>query len=279
MQYQEHRPSPELRRSIECFWTLRGSPAESPAPQPILPDGCVEVVLNFGDCFERHFEDRSWELQPRRFVVGQMLAPVVTRPQGSIDVLGIRLRLAGAGSFLGMPVAAITQSIVSLDAISPSLDRDCADRIASQRSLAARLRAVEDSLLRVLARSSGADSMAERAADLATRAHGVVSVSGLLRLLSVDRRQLERKFQNSVGLSPKLFCRILRFQHVFTALQTREDWAAVAMDCGYYDQAHLIRDFKQFAAQPPSQFFSSNHHLALSLSRRDRLSHSSNTFD
>ena len=72
-------------------------------------------------------------------------------------------------------------------------------------------------------------------------------------MLGVSRRQLERKFLSEVGIGPKLLCRILRFQQVFRAME-RDDatWAGIAAACGYYDQAHLIRDFQEFARETPS---------------------------
>jgi transcriptional regulator GlxA family with amidase domain len=82
---------------------------------------------------------------------------------------------------------------------------------------------------------------------------GQISIDRLAGDLGISGRQLERRFLNEVGLGPKLLCRILRFQQVFRAIERSDrNWARIAADCGYYDQAHLIRDFRQFAGQPPS---------------------------
>jgi transcriptional regulator GlxA family with amidase domain len=70
--------------------------------------------------------------------------------------------------------------------------------------------------------------------------------------VGLSSRQFERRFVQAVGIPPKLFCRIQRFQRVFSVLETgKSAWADAAVQCGYYDQAHLIRDFREFAGKPP----------------------------
>ena len=94
----------------------------------------------------------------------------------------------------------------------------------------------------------------------------------------ISSRQLERRFLRDVGVSPKLLCRILRFQRVFHAVEQNDGgWAEVAADCGYYDQPHLIRDFQQFAGQAPALLLTQASPLMRSFTRIDRVSHFSNT--
>ena len=81
-----------------------------------------------------------------------------------------------------------------------------------------------------------------------------------------------------IGVGPKLLSRILRFQQVFRAVERVDpEWASIAVDCGYYDQAHLIRDFNQFAGQTPAVLFSQQSALTESFTRKSRTSHFSNT--
>jgi transcriptional regulator GlxA family with amidase domain len=115
------------------------------------------------------------------------------------------------------------------------------------------------------------------AADI-VKVAGQVSVSALADSAGVSNRQLERRFIHDVGIGPKLLCRILRFQEIFRAVDRADPrWAVVAADCGYYDQAHLIRDFQQFARQTPSVLFSQANVLTESFTRKQRLSDFSNT--
>jgi transcriptional regulator GlxA family with amidase domain len=96
--------------------------------------------------------------------------------------------------------------------------------------------------------------------------------------MGISGRQLERRFMSEVGLGPKLLCRILRFQQVFPAVERADkNWARIAADCGYYDQAHLIRDFRQFAGQTPSVLFDHFTPFAEFFTRKRRASDFYNT--
>jgi methylphosphotriester-DNA--protein-cysteine methyltransferase len=72
-------------------------------------------------------------------------------------------------------------------------------------------------------------------------------------ILNMSTRQFERRFLTRVGLSPKLFCRIQRFSHVFQVFEAGRNWAQAAVECGYYDQAHLVKNFREFSGDAPSQ--------------------------
>lgn len=117
-------------------------------------------------------------------------------------------------------------------------------------------------------------SMAER---IVSR-NGQVTIDQLAVAAGISSRQLERGFLREVGVGPKLLCRILRFQQVFRAVDRNDaGWAGVAADCGYYDQAHLIRDFQQFARQAPSVLLAQASPLTQSFTRKERMSDFSKT--
>ncbi|HBR69178.1 MAG TPA: hypothetical protein DEA55_07375, partial [Rhodospirillaceae bacterium] len=95
------------------------------------------------------------------------------------------------------------------------------------------------------------------AVQLMQQASGDISMSALMAQFALSGRQLERLFQQYVGLRPKSFSRILRFKHVMRLAEQGRiaNWAELALLAGYYDQAHLIRDFRQFAGESPTQLF------------------------
>jgi transcriptional regulator GlxA family with amidase domain len=107
---------------------------------------------------------------------------------------------------------------------------------------------------------------------------GQVSVDQLASDAGISSRQLERRFLREVGIGPKLLGRIIRFQQVFRAVeQCDATWSAIAVECGYYDQAHLIRDFNQFAQQTPAVLLSNQSAFTESFTRKTRKSDFSNT--
>ena len=276
MLYREYRPAPDLGRIIKCFWTLEGR-EEAREPQPIPPDGCAEIVLNLGDRFERRHPAGAREIQPKRIVVGQMQTPVIARPLGAVNLFGIRFWPAGARPLLRVPAGELRQRILPLDDVSALLDRDLGDAVAAGRTPPQRLRAAEQAIRRLLGGRLAPDPVAEYAAQVMVRTHGMLSISALQSRLGISSRQLERRFDVSVGLRPKLLCRILRFRRVFRAIECEEDWASVAVACGFHDQAHLIRDFREFTGETPARFFGAGRDLAMHLSSKERMSNSSNT--
>jgi len=257
MRYREFQVAPPLSKNVECLWLLEGADwQESPAPERLLPDGCVELILNFGDLFREHKEAGRSELQPSRFVVGQMTQPVLVSPTGPVQLLGIRFAPGGTLPFFPVPPGELTNRIAPLADVAGALDRELSRRPYDARGLPEKIAIVESLLLRQMSAKEEKGASLQNAISEIVNSGGQISVDRLASDLGISGRQLERRFLSEVGLGPKLLCRILRFQQVFRAVE-REDknWAGIAADCGYYDQAHLIRDFRQFAGQTPSVLF------------------------
>src|SRR5687768_15754085 len=122
MRYREIIPQPPLNRYVECFWTLEGS-SPSAQPERILPDGCIELILNFGAPFSQHC-DNTRTLQPKNFLVGQMTGPLMITPSGSVELIGIRFQPGGTLPFIRMPLQEVTDQVVELGSLSSVLERD-----------------------------------------------------------------------------------------------------------------------------------------------------------
>ena len=275
MHYSETKPKALLRRFVECFWTLESERPSSEAER-ILPDGCVELILNFGAEFSQHCEEQR-KLQPRNFLVGQMTGPILISPTGAVRLIGIRFHPGGTLPFLRLPLHEITDQVVELGSLSSKLERDLLNATSTSTTLAEKVTAVEDFLTRELL-SRKHDSRLTQLAARIVETGGLVSVDQLANDAGISSRQLERRFLREVGLGPKLLGRIIRFQQVFRAVeQCDAAWATVAIECGYYDQAHLIRDFHQFARQTPAVLFGQQSALTESFTRKARTSDFYNT--
>src|SRR5689334_22214790 len=152
MRYCEISPRPPLSHFVECFWTLEGDgPAPGSAPERILPDGCVEVILNFGDRFSQHYDDRR-ETQPRHFLVGQMSGPILISPNGVVQLLGIRFHPGGTAPFVRVPMSEVTDRIAELGGLSSDLERELLSVSECLPSLPEKIAAVEAALIRRMLR-------------------------------------------------------------------------------------------------------------------------------
>ena len=275
MRYREIIPQPPLNRYVECFWTLEG---DSPSAQPerILPDGCIELILNFGAQFSQHCDDTR-KLQPKNFLVGQMTGPIMITPSGPVQLIGIRFNPGGTLPFMRMPLHEVTDQVVELGSLSSTLERDLLRVAERSNLLLEKIRAIEEFLTTSLTNSKH-DSWSMSIAARIIESRGLVAVEELAMDAGISIRQMERRFLSDIGVGPKLIGRIIRFQQVFRAVeQSNNAWAEIAIACGYYDQAHLIRDFNQFAQQTPAVLFSNQSVLTESFTRKSRKSDFYNT--
>jgi AraC-like DNA-binding protein len=249
--YREIAPDGPAREFVECYWVLESDASESSRVQRVVPDGTSQIILNLAQPFES-CPDGEWRLQPRCFLAGQITGPLLLRPTGPARMLGVRFLAHGAGRMLGTPMPETTGRIVELADLVPRLARDL-ERICEASSATAQA-AVADGIFAAWDRRHGRrDMVVEEAVFRLASARVPPDTAALARTLGISLRQLERRFQNAVGLGPKRFSRMRRFQRVFQAIeQQRPGWADAAVECGYYDQAHLVRDFREFAGQSPS---------------------------
>lgn len=279
MRYREIKPTSSLCLFVECFWTLEGDgTAAGASAERILPDGCVELILNFGDRFLQHVGDEK-RRQPRNFIVGQMTGPILIAASGVVRLLGIRFQPGGTRPFIDLPANEITDRVVELGCVSRQFERSLLDACEAAVDLDQTIGVVDAYLVSRLKDGKFDPHLLALAASVIDR-RGLVSVDQLASRAGVSSRQLERRFLQEVGLGPKLLARIVRFQQVFRAVESNPAWAEVAIECGYYDQAHLIRDFNQFAQQTPAVLFASQSLLTESFTRKTRntgMSHFSNT--
>jgi AraC-like DNA-binding protein len=262
MRYAEHPPCPELAPYIRCFWVLEGASPGS-VPERILPDGCVEFIINFGEPFEQLHASGGAERQPRVFVVGPTTRALLVRPSPHVGVLGIRFLPGGARPFLHAPASEVADGIFELGPLSP-IDAHVAERVHDVSDAYRRVRVAEEALIAVLRRARRAQDGVSAAVRMILATDGRVPVDHLASVQGISHRQLARRFRERVGVAPKLLCRLVRFQSVFTVIRDERParLTDLAMRCGYFDQAHFVKEFREFTGVPPSAYLSDTHDLS-----------------
>jgi transcriptional regulator GlxA family with amidase domain len=242
--YQEHTPAAPLRASVECYWTRRSSGVS----QRVLPDGCVDILLR-----RPLFPDGAPRGDWHAHVVGTMTRAIVTDTAAE-EFLGVRFRPGEAFRFLRFPAAEGTDLNLDLEAIWGSFARELAEDLEAARGLAAQLAMLDRALLRRQEGAAPADFRVRRAVEALRR--GSTSVAGLARDAGLSPRQLQRLFDERVGVGPKALARIFRLQRGVALLSAGpvEPWAHLALQAGYADQAHLIREFQALAGVSPTNF-------------------------
>lgn len=259
-QYVEYTPPPELQGPVECFWSRVSPDATGEFGSDshlVLPDGCIDIVFN---CSGQAIRGGSPFLPARpdpSLVVGTMTRPLAVNTTGPVHFVGVRFKPGKAHQFLGVSAHEVTDISVALDDVwgkdAEFLKESILDLSLPNRQILA----LEQELSRRALRLDVCDRNLERLVAFIEHNRGAVSVESLASLAGLSRQHLARKFDHYIGVSPKIFCRIVRFRGVLALKRERTlDWTSLALDLGYFDQAHMIRDFKEFTGTSPMKFFS-----------------------
>ncbi|HWV87984.1 MAG TPA: helix-turn-helix domain-containing protein [Capillimicrobium sp.] len=223
---------------------------DSPGPFRRLatPSDEVHVILSFGPRMRVPHPVTSFVAAPHSHAT-------VTEHDGRQHGLELRLTPLGARMLLGVPMGELADQVVELDALLGRDAGELIERVHDARTWAARFALLDALLARRLAEARQPPPEVEGAWWRLTRTRGATPVADLVRESGWSRRHFTARFRGEVGLGPKVFARVLRFDAAARELQRPggRSLAEIALDCGYYDQAHLNRDFRAFAGVTPTQ--------------------------
>jgi AraC-like DNA-binding protein len=253
MLFKRIEPSPGLGHVIECYWIIEDE-EPSPKKQKIIPDGFAEIIFHFGDPYRIKLSTQ-WKLQSKSLVAGQITKHFLLENTGTSDVLGIKLKPTALTHLFDVHMHLITDKVPDLKmflrrqispleaAIRKSFDHD--DRIVR----------IEEYFKNLSHVKSWKETPTDKATSLIFENRGMTTVPELCSAAGVGERQLENLFKKFVGLSPKFFSRIIRFNYIFDLVQkNKQRWSSLAYDAAYYDQSHFIRNFKNFTGESPSAY-------------------------
>jgi AraC-like DNA-binding protein len=251
-EFSELAPSPPLRRHVERIRLGHERiPPGQTVVERVIPDGAVHVLFHLATPTAAHAAE----------VAGPSSRAELITMSGTVEAVGVQLRPGGVLALLGVPAGELAGRSVDLASLWGRDATTIVERLAATpRHLRAPL--LEQILVERLARASTAADP-HRGAALAMRriadTGGRLPVAELAAGLGVGERRLEQVFHAHVGLSPKAASRLMRFRAAVDLLQRtpRPSWTDIACDAGYYDQAHLVRDWKAVSGLAPTAFAAS----------------------
>jgi AraC-like DNA-binding protein len=253
MIYREIAPPLSLARYVRCLWRLT-APRGAGVAEPVLPDGCMEIVVNVADPFVRHEADGTVARQPLVLLSGQLSRATQLQATGRIDLWGIRLQPWASSTILPGTAASLRDQYVALDCLAPGLGDALLEAIGTLAPARA-----EHAVFSSIERHIGAAQHELRAVAGLVRLAGSsaqpLSVRALAAMSGLSARRVQMIFRDDVGLSPKQLLRINRLHRVLALAQSPNppSWAQIAVQTGYFDQAHLIRDARAIAGATPLQ--------------------------
>jgi AraC-like DNA-binding protein len=268
MRYHEYRPHAVLVDTVKCFWIHEGM-FSADSTQDITPDGAVELIFNFGSPYLLLNTTSPTQL-PVAVIVGFQDKTLRIRVDGTVKVVAARLFSWGALALLEEEVSAITNSVTPLGADWIALVRQLEQHVTLGDYEKAWTTLQEFLIRRALMRAYDV-KLVQTAAKHLHYTKGQYRIEELADYCHTSVRQLQRRFKEVVGTSPKLFARTLRFEQTQRRLMfnPEADLTTLAYDCGYFDQAHFIKEFRAFTGKTPSEYAKQMKHMQDILKTKD----------
>jgi len=266
MNYQTFQPHSDLGSVVKCYWTLE-VPADTNAQrQRIIPDGCIEMIFILGDDVKRYTSDNDFILQHRAMVLGQIIEPLYIQPTGYVNSFAVRFYPYGFANFVTTPIKSLADKETPIDILfEKTLAKELERNIVQASNTQARIEIIEEFLLGKLNSEATIDTIVKSTIDTLLSTKGSSPINAILKEDLSKRRQLERKFLKQIGISPKQLSKVIRLQTALKMMvnEPAESLTKIAYESEYYDQAHFIKDFKEFTGTNPGEFLG-NDTMALS---------------
>jgi AraC-like DNA-binding protein len=266
MNYQTFHPNPKLESLVSCYWTLEVPVKDPPQRQRIIPDGTIEMAFILGEDIKRYTNGDEFIIQPRSMVLGQTIEPFYIEPTGYVNTFAIRFYPFGFSNFVNIPIENLANKETPLkELFGEQIAENLEKRIALAESVKEKIQIIEGFLIEKLNEEKTIDKIVKTTIDALMLSKGSESISNIINKDKSTRRQLERMFKKQIGISPKQLGKVIRLQTALKLLlnQESEKLTNIAYKCEYYDQAHFIKDFKEFTGVSPKEF-SGNENMTLS---------------
>ena len=242
--YQEYLPCAALAPYLACLWTCHVQPEGQAISHRVLPDNCIDILWQDSD--------------PKGGVAGMMSTAIqvpFTRP---VRTVAVRFKPGAASYFFDPPL----HELIDLHPALADVWRDgLAERFADalwSRPLTddQAVAVIERMLMQRLRASQLRPGLVDAAVGAIEQARGAIRIDALADALGVSRQHLASQFRARVGLPAKVFARVCRFQHARKLIREGppRDWAALALELGYFDQPHMIHEFRELAGSTPQSF-------------------------
>jgi AraC-like DNA-binding protein len=246
--YREYTPSQLLKKHVACYWTLDFDGRSGSRPHRIIPDGCVDIIVDRRASSARH----------AAFVAGLMTNCLVIDLESEQSSFGIRMYTESARSILRFPVSAFAAGRVYLHEMWGAEGLLIAEELLHARDVSQLIQLAESRLSRLLSRLDvPSPGLLHDGLNYMYDHKGVLSPAQLADKLGFGERHLRRVFERELGVGPKEMLGIIRFQSLLREMHrgsgARMSYADLAAKYGYYDQSHLIKTFKRYYGMPPGQ--------------------------
>ncbi len=254
VRYQEFLPHTVLQDSVKRFWMMEREYTPENPYEEVIPDACIELMFNFGVPYVQVNDSSRRELPPV-FLIGLQNQPLVFQCSGVVKIVAVRFFAWGALPFLHIQAQVGGTTSVELDDEWRAVIQQVGAKVQADQYQEA-IECIEDFLISKRLTTLFDPRQVQAAAKLLYHTKGQFRVAELADYCNLSVRQLQRQFDDTVGVSPKTLARTIRFEEIRNRLMFEPDanLTDLAYEFGYNDQAHFINDFKAFTNKTPGEF-------------------------
>jgi AraC-like DNA-binding protein len=257
MHYQEFTVNDRLADHVQTIWALESENDEEVYPRSlIMPDGIVEFVFHYRQPFY-FYQDGIRHIQQENVAVSMMKKYIEIESAGSTGFIAVRCYPWGAYHFFDEPIAGFLDTTIDAQKLWGEASSRVIEDLRMADKLATRVDIVEQFLADQLKRFGKNETETDEALKVIRQSKGMLSIEEVCAQTGINKKQLERKFSQLPGATPKVFSRVCRFLNICNHLDEYKgkSLTALAYECGYYDQSHFINEFKEFSGFTPKEFF------------------------
>ncbi len=246
-------PDADLAGTVAEYWEVEGRLA--PFREKILPNGCLEMMVDLGPPHVL-IEGRRRTVWEHSWFSGLHERSIEIQSEHGTHLVSARLTPLGAWRLFGPSAPAAANRVVDLAVLAGPAAGNLRTELLAAPTAEVRFGLLDRFLRDRLPEATSPSGFVAAALEAIDRTHGTAKVSTLHASLGVSRKHLTVTFGREIGMPPKAYAQVRRFITTLAHLRARQsvNWAKLAMNAGYADQSHLVRDFRRVAGASPTDF-------------------------
>jgi len=255
MIYKQVPASEHINNFVKSFWMIDSQNDKIIKKEKIVPDGYIEMVFHYKDPYKSNING-TWRNRGDKYIIaGQIRNHFYLENTGYTGMFGIKFQPWAFKSLFNINMELITDDntlipqelLVEIKPLNLILDKDL--------SFETKVNESEKWLTHLLQTKNITAKKGEQAARMILETNGAPSLDEVKEKIQISERTLQRYFKDYIGLSPKFYCRVIRFSHIFKLVSSEDqNWTEIALQAGFYDQPHFIKNFKEFTGEEPLKY-------------------------
>ena len=263
MIYKQIAPRQQLSEFIKSVWLVDCENDNSIQREKIIPDGFPEMIFHYKDPYKSNING-SWRDQRDPYLIaGQIRNYFYLENTGYTGMFAVKFQPWALKTLFNVEMKSLTDQAVKIPPTLLKTILPIKNIAFEESSFEKKVKKTEDWLINYVNNKTINEHSGQKAVELILENSGKITIDEILSKVGITERSLERYFSTHIGVSPKFYCRIIRFSNIFKLVSDDEpNWAEISQQTGFYDQSHFIKNFKEFTGEEPSNYGFTNQNMA-----------------